>query len=662
MTPRAAAWLGWWLLLALCLAAPAQAAGVPLQAQPARISLAGQLEVFRDPSRVMTLDAVRQQAFAPLAEFRSLGYSNDALWFRVQVSRKADAPPRWILAIGLPELEDVDVWTQGLDGRFQHAAMGYYRPFDQRPLQTRLFAVPFDAGPATWLYLRVRTHNAINVQASLWQPAAFSAHQTRDNFYRGLYFGIMLLTMVLYAILGLRLRDIPMAAYAGYVASLVLFHLGTNGYLPVLFSRHGDWLADALPRLGWLGGAVSIVLMWDYLLGLRQHYPRIHRLYWATLALNLCLLPFALMPSLVGAWLLVVVKLANGLNSLNFILGMAVTLALWRRTRQTELMVYFIAFIIPGLGTLANTAGNLGYIPQNFITTNLYQAASLAHVLVMSYGMALRLRQLQRDKASARQEAAVATQRGEEQRRFVAMLSHEFHNPLAAIDRSVQMIQLKMPGLPPPEAQRLARIRANAALLSRFVDNFLLVETLDNQSAIAPRDNRKPTAIRPMLDNLIDLQTPDDAPRIRIEVTPAGLIFPLDEALIGAAVDNLVTNALRYSPAGSPVNLRAWLAPAADAPADSPGAAHAARPAAGLRAPSNATALHIQVQDHGPGLDPEALARLGTPYFRAGTSLGKKGSGLGYYFTQRIVQAHGGTLRAATAPTQGLMVDIVLPR
>ncbi len=89
-----------------------------------------------------------------------------------------------------------------------------------------------------------------------------------------------------------------------------------------------------------------------------------------------------------------------------------------------------------------------------------------------------------------------------------------------------------------------------------------------------------------------------------------------------------------YPPAGSPVEVQAVL------------------DEAGLR---------LRVSDYGPGLDEAALEKLGTPYFRAGTSLGKKGSGLGYHFTQRIVQAHGGGLRAHSGAGRGLVVEISLP-
>jgi signal transduction histidine kinase len=57
----------------------------------------------------------------------------------------------------------------------------------------------------------------------------------------------------------------------------------------------------------------------------------------------------------------------------------------------------------------------------------------------------------------------------------------------------------------------------------------------------------------------------------------------------------------------------------------------------------------------------DELDKLGAPYFRAASSLGKKGTGLGYHFTRRIVEAHGGTLVARSPAGFGLEVAIFLP-
>lgn len=627
------------LLCVLLLLSPAFAAALEpalrLSADVPHLPLEGRLAHFADATDALPFETVSQLAFVRdrfvrLPGARSLGYDTDAHWFHVELTPAADAPSRWVLVIGTPELEEVDVWVEQHSGGFTHYAMGYHRPYENRPLRTRQFALPVEVFAGMQVYFRVRTTNAVNVHADLWQVEAFTANETRSNFYRGMYFGILLIAAVLYAILGVRLRDVVMSAYAGYVASQVLFNLGTNGYLPVLLGAHAAWFTDALPRIGWLGGAASIVLMWDRLLDLKRNHPRVHHLFLVTLVLNLGLLPFALLPFLVAEWLLWVVKLANALNSLNFFISMGLLLHSWRSTRRGELLVYLVAFVIPALGTTVNTAANLGLLSQNAVTANFYQIAPLVHVLVMSYGLALRLRQLQYDKAAAEQEVTVATRRSEEQRRFVAMLSHEFGNPLAAIDRAAQMIQIKTPGLASSEAQRLAQIRSNAATLSGFVDHFLMTEALDHGAlAVSP----VPWSIRGLLEDSVQRQGEVASERLRLGECPDG-DFSLDPTLVGVAVGNLLANALRYSPPQSKVELAATLDDA------------------GLR---------IRVADQGPGMSQGELDRLGTPYFRGTASLGKKGSGLGYHFTRRIVEAHGGRLTARSNIGSGLEVEIFLP-
>jgi signal transduction histidine kinase len=626
------------LLLALLCALPwTMPAGAATAAagDGQRVSLAGRLDHFVDLNDALSFDTIAQPAFvrthfARLPDFRSLGYDTHTHWFHAELDPDGTRPARQVLAIGSPELEEVDVWVQRRDGSFRHEALGYHRPYQNRPLGTRLFALPIDTFPGMQLYFRVRTNNALVVHAELAPADMFTGDETRGNFIHGLYFGILLIVTVLYAILGTRLRDMVMATYAGYVASQLLFHLGTTGYLPVLLSGASPWAVDTLPRLGWLGSAVSLVLMWDRLLDLKHTRPRTHALYLGTLWLHLGLLPMVLLPSLVTRTGLMFVALANYAAILCFALAMGMLFRRWRASGQVTWLIYLIAFAIPSLGTAINTATNHGALPWNVITGYFYQTAALVHVLVMSYGLALRLRQLQQDKTAVERENAIVTQRAQEQRQFVALLSHEFGNPLAAIDRAAQMIQLNTSGLDAKDSRRLALIRNNAAILAGFVDRFLMTEAMDNGALVL---SRTPYRIRQLLDDTLTQQDPAARARIQIRHCAAGT-FEMDATLIGAAVGNLLTNALRYSPPDSMVELSAI------------------RDADGLR---------MRVADHGPGLGADELAQLGTLYFRGKTGLGKKGSGLGYHFTRRIIEAHGGTLNATSPVGTGLMVEMFLP-
>ncbi|MEN9465935.1 MAG: hypothetical protein RL217_2116 [Pseudomonadota bacterium] len=373
-----------------------------------------------------------------------------------------------------------------------------------------------------------------------------------------------------------------------------------------------------------------MVLMWDKLLQLKKNVPVVHYLFMFTLLLNLFLLPFALMPSWVGAWLLVVVKFSNMLNSFNILVSLALLIWFWQRHKKTLYLIYFTAFIIPAVGLIINSLANLGYLPQTLFTRYFYQTATIVHVLVMSYGLALRLNQFQQDKVKAEQQAAAMAERASEQRRFVAMLSHEFRTPLAVIDRSAQMLQLKLADVPESEQKRLLQIQQHTAALFNLVDNFLITETLDN--------GRLPVAKRAV--NICDFLTQlmeelgAQAQRVNVAVQEAPGHWNFDEHLIGMAVGNIVLNALKYSPAGSPVSLAVNLV--------------------------NEDLL-FTISDQGPGLSAEELALLGTPYFRADAALSKKGTGLGYYFSLRIVAAHGGVLRARSLPEQGFEVSIRLP-
>ncbi|MCC7516520.1 MAG: sensor histidine kinase, partial [Pseudomonadales bacterium] len=602
---------------------------VPLSAATPKLSLDGHFKHFVDVGGAKPFEVVAQPAFveahfALLPSSRSLGYNTDAHWFRVILNPATDAPRRWVLAIGSAELENVDVWIGDQTQGFQHYALGYHQPYKNRPLQTRLFAMPVDVFSGMQVFLRVRTTNALNIHATLWQINAFTAHETRDNFYRGSYFGILLIVVVFYFIFGLRSMDVVLLAYAGYIASQLLFHLGTNGYLPVLAGTDGTWATDALPRIGWLGGAACIALMWDRLLALKQSYLWWHRFYLFGIVFSLMFLPFALIPFLVGEWLLYFVKLANVLNIFIFLVSVTLLLVYWRRDRRVEWIVYFVAFVIPALATAVNTGLNQGWLPWNTVITEFYQAATLVHVVVMSYGLALRLRQMQMDKQTAEREAVLATQRTEEQRRFVAMLSHEFGNPLAAIDRAAQMIQIKMHDLPLLEQQRLHQIRNNASTLAGFVSNFLVTEALDHDAVELVC---KPWAIDALLEQSLQQLDDDARARLHVTITPQDASFVLDATLIQAALGNLVINALRYSSSVSEVDITV------------------VQSAAGLR---------ITVIDRGPGLSQAELETLGKPYFRATSSQGKVGSGLGYYFSRRIVEAHGGKLTARSPARGGL--------
>ncbi len=274
-------WLALCLLLpaAACRAAPV-AAPLVLTADTAQATLAGHLARHVDPDGRLGVDEIaRSAAFEPLPGFSTGGYSAAAQWYRVTVARTAQARADWVLELGQAYLDDVRVYLPQAAGGFSEVRLGRMVPYAQRPLPTRLHTLRLhlpDTQPRT-LYVRVASISTLSFFGEVWDPDAFIGKETRGNFVYGGYFGMLLLSIVMYAVLGSWLRDASLLAYTLYVVTLFVSYLTLNGYAAVVFAPDDPRWLVALTGLGSMTGTVTAILMWDRFLDLGRHMPRVHR-------------------------------------------------------------------------------------------------------------------------------------------------------------------------------------------------------------------------------------------------------------------------------------------------------------------------------------------------------------------------------------------------
>jgi two-component system sensor histidine kinase BaeS len=137
----------------------------------------------------------------------------------------------------------------------------------------------------------------------------------------------------------------------------------------------------------------------------------------------------------------------------------------------------------------------------------------------------------------------------------------------------------------------------------------------------------------------IAVDAPDDLP-----------LLSIDPQRMAQVLANLVSNALRYTPAGGQIMLEASPIDPHSAPA---------RGAAGPETP----AVMLAVCDNGQGIGPDELPHIFDRFWRADRSRtrGSGGAGLGLAIVRRIVEAHGGSIEAESAPECGTRFTIRLP-
>lgn len=633
------------LLLVLAGAASAGSARLDLAAGTRENSLGGHFSRLIDQDRALSfadvLRAAAEGRFESRADFRGVGQTRDIHWYRFDLRRARGAPADWILELGEAYIDHLDLYVPLDPTRpaatpedFRVIRMGDFVPYSQRPMQTRLHATPLtlpEEAPVT-VYLRVDSVSAISLFGTLRTPEAFVARQSMVMLFQGVFFGVLAILVLGYTALGLTLKDSALLAYTGYVGTVFVYYLFANGVAATLLPDSPGWLMNL--GVGGTGfcGVAAAVFMWDRLLDLRRNFPRLHRLYMVTALVGVTLAPTAVTP-LFSVTNPVFSLATSGLTLLSF--GLIVTL-IRRNPRDVGLRFFLATTLTAATGVTLAQASLRGAIPVDYVFADPYQIASVLGMLILGAGLTLRIGQLQTERVRAEQETAFATTRAEEQRNFVVMLSHEFRTPLASIDGAAQMIALTGGLTDPASLKRLDRVRATTRKLADLVEMFLSSDALD-QGALALRP--EPTPLGALLDQALDGLAADgltaDGEKTRVTVAVSALQRPVrgDPQFLGLAVGNLVQNALRYSSPDTMVAVTAWEEP---------------------------DGVAISVADRGRGMSPEEVARIGTIYFRADSSRGTKGSGIGLYMTQKIVAAHGGTLRVESVKGEGSIFTIRL--
>jgi len=235
------------------------------------------------------------------------------------------------------------------------------------------------------------------------------------------------------------------------------------------------------------------------------------------------------------------------------------------------------------------------------------------------------------DRERLRTQAAQAEALAEGNRMRTALLaavSHDLRTPLASIKASVSSLrQTDVEWSEADEADLLATIEQNADRLDALIGNLLDMSRLHTGSL---QPFLRPTAI----DEVAPVAAGglDDSLRLEMAV-PDG--FPLvlaDPGLLERVLANLFSNALRYSPAGRPPELHAFI---------------------------DGNAVRLEVVDHGPGVPDEQKELIFEPFERVGDR--HPGVGLGLAVARGFAEAMGGRIGAFDTPGGGLTVRVTLP-
>lgn len=259
----------------------------------------------------------------------------------------------------------------------------------------------------------------------------------------------------------------------------------------------------------------------------------------------------------------------------------------------------------------------------------------LAFALVVAVGGVLELRRIAAERAAllkaerdiSRRLSELATLRAD----FTAMVAHELGGPLAAIRRLTEMLATDETD-PATHRYAVTAIGSETDTLDALVEDVRSSATVEREDfKVEPR----PVPIDLLLTDaeIFANALPVEHP-VKLcfseDLEPREKVFA-DPERVGQVLRNLLSNAAKYSPEGTIIELRA------------------------TRIRGGARRVRLEVADHGPGIHPDDVVRIFEKFGRGRDAGGRKvaGVGLGLYLSRRVVQAHGSDLTVDSKPGEG---------
>ncbi len=217
------------------------------------------------------------------------------------------------------------------------------------------------------------------------------------------------------------------------------------------------------------------------------------------------------------------------------------------------------------------------------------------------------------------------------QRQLLKDVSHEMRSPIARIQAAIGLA-IQQPDQAPALMERIQR---ESTRMDKLIGELLALSRLQ-----ADVDNQldEEIELRELLSDIVDdaqFEANANGRNIHVGSEIEGTVRG-NVALLRRAVENVVRNAIKYSDPGSTVEV-------------------------GMALGAGGRAAVISVRDSGTGVPDSDIEHIFDPFFRSSMHARKEGTGLGLAIAKRVIESHGGSIRASNVPLGGLCVNIELP-
>ncbi len=617
------------------------------------------IQVLPDTGKGLSLTQVQQlaaqNAFRPYSAIADSIRSDRAYWGKVQLVNRlpaAEKHPEWVLTFSTT-WTDLEVYTANADGDWSREVNGSFVPIADKPFSpiadANLVKLTLPPDEVVTVYFRGSS------QRPTIPPSFYLYAQTADLFYAkvlrakvvgALFIGFLMMMLLYNLIMYFYGRDQSFLFYSVYLLSIVIYAAYSSGDLP-------DWLGNVLflarPEYFNLAKIVLFMGLMNYLafirsfLDLEQLLPAWDRYFRGVIYLGFPLMAVYLVVAFRSNFSYVVEDWLTMFYIALVVVSCFIFIYPLYRTRDTKSYFIVAGIAVISFGCLLTLFSRLQNAPFSIF---YLKVSVIIEVLIFSLGLAYRQRQQVQARQAAdfalkesqliQEKKQVEAKRLQElndfKTRFYTNITHEFRTPLTVILGMSEQIA----GHP----QETKLIQRNGANLMRLVNQLLDLSKLESGSMRLNLVHGDIIVYLQYLTESFYSTAMQKQIRLVFHSEETEVMMDYDEDKIQQIVYNLLSNALKFTPAGGRVVFHASRIDQDERPW-----------------------LKLKVKDSGAGIPAAELGRIFDRFYQVSESEKPPatGTGIGLALAKELVGLMNGTITVESEPGVGTEFVLCLP-
>lgn len=643
-----------------------------------KYALGSYLEFHEDSTRRLTFDQIRSEGDQIRFEkntfsVAALGYTSSAVWLKFRLYNNASENKTWLMEYGSPIIDRLEVFVPNDSGNYSVHRAGNAFPFIEREWSHRnpVFSLETPSQKSVTVYIRLESENALQVSLTLFSSKEFIKKTRIEYGLFGVLYGCLIVMFFYNLFIFISVRDNAYLYYVIYILSMIFAQLATNGHtFEFLWPNVTDWNKYSL--------LIFVVLLLSSagqftraFLRTRKFSPWIDKSIVGLMVVIMISGTFALITRSVllagpvitfaGA-LLPAILMGAGIQSV--------------RSGYHPARYFLIAWSVLLIGLTLYTLKTLGLVPYNFFTDNVLDIGTVLEMMLLSLGLADRINTMKEDltqkelererlakesetekiqlieaqKIALEKEVSERTQDlrtkneelariNEKKNEYLGFVAHDLRNPLTTIIGYIDLVidDIRNGRFRSESGIKdLSKISKVGTHMAGFISELLDISAIESGKV---RLEIKEAFIEDILKETQVLhERQAEQKNIKLNVqTMAGLpAVKIDRQKISSVIDNLLTNAFKYTFPGGTVRMYGEM---------------------------RGKEIWLHVEDNGQGLDENDLKTIFTSFKRlsARPTGGESSTGLGLAIVKKTIEIHGGRVWVESQKGKGSVFSFSLP-